>query len=73
MRQMKRRNVPYRTLEVPVKKTLTAMRMLAAIPDNSVRAGVSHALYRVCYIFVCSTVQISHFAIYVPRSIFMYT
>lgn len=47
LRQLKRRNVPYRTLEVPIKKTLTAMRLLAAIPDNSIRAGLSHALYRV--------------------------
>ncbi|XP_064398309.1 uncharacterized protein LOC135344945 [Halichondria panicea] len=46
LRQLKRRNVPYRTLEVPIKKTLTAMRLLAAIPDNSIRAGLSHALYR---------------------------
>lgn len=46
VRQLRRRRVPYRTLDVPVQKTVTAMRLLAAISDNDLRAGLSRALYQ---------------------------
>lgn len=47
VRQLRRRGVPYQTLDIPVKKTVTAMRLLAAISDNKARANLSTALYRV--------------------------
>ena len=46
-RQMHRLAVPYNEPVNHPQKTVNAMRLLAAIPDNSLRVSVSHALYKV--------------------------
>ena len=45
-RQILRRNVPYRDPVSHPQKTVTAMRLLAAISDHAVRVGVTHSLYK---------------------------
>ena len=46
-RQMIRRGTPYKEPFYNPQKTVTAMRLLSAIPDNKTRALVSHSLYKV--------------------------
>ena len=46
-RQMHRLGVPHNEPVNHPQKTVNAMRLLAAITDNSLRASVSHALYKV--------------------------
>ena len=46
-RQMHRLGVAYHEPVNHPQKTVDAMRLLAAITDNSLRASVSHALYKV--------------------------
>lgn len=45
-RQMYRHGTPYREPSSHPQKTVTAMRLLAGIPDNDIRAALSHTLYR---------------------------
>ena len=44
---MRRLKVPYREPSNHPQKTVYAMRMLAGIADNQLRASLSHDLYRV--------------------------
>ena len=46
-RQMHRLGVPHNEPVNHPQMTVNAMRLLAAITDNSLRASVSHALYKV--------------------------
>ena len=54
-RQMKRTGAPYKEPDNHPQRTVTAMRLLAAIPDNSLRASVSHSLYRVRLTYCITT------------------
>lgn len=50
---MLRKGVLYREPVSHPQKSVTAMRLLSAITDNGIRAGVSHNLYKVCLHYVC--------------------
>lgn len=52
-RQMLRRGIPYREPVSHPQKSVTAMRLLSAITDNAIRAGVSHNLYKVYVCIMC--------------------
>lgn len=46
-RQMARYGVSYKEPLIHPQKTVTAMRLLSAIQDDTVRVSISHALYQV--------------------------